>query len=71
MYYAFQVETLESFNGCQYHKIVKKAENRAEAIIQIARDAVSHGLTIEEIAFEGQYLEAPRNCSSTFRHHLF
>ena len=71
MYYKFHVETLELFNGCPYHTIAKKAKNRAGAIIQIAQDAISHGLTIEEIAFQGQYLEMPRNCNSTFRHRLF
>ena len=66
MYYKFHVETLELVNNGNCHTIAKKASSRNEAMMQILRDAIVRGLTIEKIEFMGQYW-AERRCNSSFR----
>ena len=66
MYYKFLVETLELVNKGNCHTITKKASNRTDAMMQILRDAIVRGLTIEKIEFMGQYWAEPP-CSSSFR----
>lgn len=69
MYYKFHVETLQLVNCDQCHTIAKRANNRSDAMMQILRDAIVLGLTIEKIEFVGQYMEEPL-CGTTFRKNL-
>ena len=69
MYYKFHVETLELVNNGNCHTIAKKTSSRNEAMMQILRDAIVRGLTIDKIEFVGQYLVEPL-CNTSFRKNL-
>lgn len=66
MYYKFRVETTQSVDNDYGHTIAKKASSTEEAIMEILRDAIVRGFSIDKIEFVGQYLAEPM-CPTTFR----
>lgn len=67
MYYEFNVEVLQLIDGSHYHTIAKEASSQEEAMLEIIRDAIARGLSIEIIEFRGQYWEKPSWIITTFR----